>query len=238
MPFDWLVGGGNGSSSSSGGGGSGSGSGGSGDDWLHLSNLMLEGLDEDNDCDDADIAMRAAAAGVSLAPSNLNSNNNNEQHATTIHHQQSNTMNQMTPTATNGGAGSSQQHQQQQSNIFHPASIADIAIATQQAILASSLLANHHYLASLTQTNTGGQQNPLTPLSLLANPFLAQQALPALVTAQQQQAQASVAAPASGITNTRASTAGSSSTAAAAASKPEKTETEMDKRRRNTEASA
>ncbi|KAJ3073241.1 hypothetical protein HDU98_001923 [Podochytrium sp. JEL0797] len=175
--FDWLGG----SSSSSGNGGYGNSNGGNGsssDDWLHLSHLMLEGLDDESlDLDDAAL--------------------------------QRNEQNNSAASLDKGKAAALLDTQPQQQAQFGSLSVAQMAVATQQAILASSLLANHQFMAAanLNPLQIFAQPTPQLPLPL---------PLPIQLQQQQQQQQPVDPKPA----------------------KTNKTESELDKRKRNTAASA
>ncbi|KAI8837948.1 hypothetical protein BJ741DRAFT_602376 [Chytriomyces cf. hyalinus JEL632] len=234
--FDWLVGGG---SSGTWGVGNGGGSGSDGqqqgqsmgqgqgqqDDWLHLSHLMLEALDDD---DGAEQERRASSSGdhdqLLDAPALTSASGHLGNHALAS--------SSSTPATANHAA-----HLQQQ--LSQP-SIADIAIATQQAILASSLLANHHYLASLQQAASGNPlssllaANSLMPFGAMQTPMTSHQQINSLTPPNHSVASSSTA-------NLQAASSSSSSSGVvsnADRDRPIKTESEMDKRRRNTEASA
>ncbi|KAJ3251891.1 hypothetical protein HDU77_005552 [Chytriomyces hyalinus] len=234
--FDWLVGGGSSGSWAVGNAGSGSdgqqqgqmgqGQGQQQDDWLHLSHLMLEALDDD---DGAEQERRASSSGdhdqLLDAPALTSASGHLGNHASA-------SSSSSTPATAAHAA-----HMQQQ--LSQP-SIADIAIATQQAILASSLLANHHYLASLQQAASGNPlssllaANSLMPFGAMQTPMTSHQQINSLTPPNHSVASSSSA-------NLQAASSSSSSSGVvsnADRDRPIKTESEMDKRRRNTEASA
>ncbi|ORY35142.1 hypothetical protein BCR33DRAFT_503664 [Rhizoclosmatium globosum] len=192
------------------GSGSGSGSGSNAntntsnkaDEWLQLSSLMLEGLSEEQlELDDLDdLAGLRGFSGASTETANSNSAGAQN-------------------TISNNNAANNI------NNINHVGdmTVSQMAIATQQAILASSLLANQSFLAAL-----GNPMNPMmaaTPMMpMLAQPYYPSPLPPILPPP----------VPSSSSASAQPRTA--SSTGPKPAS--EKTESELDKRRRNTAASA
>ncbi|KAI9352625.1 hypothetical protein BDR26DRAFT_890395 [Obelidium mucronatum] len=189
--FDWLVSGSSSSSSAYDNSGSGDK-----DSWLHLSSLMLEGLDEEAvDLDD-------------LAASRAFSSATTESDA-----------------ASNGGAKQKQPAVNgNNSASTNQLSVSQMAIATQQAILASSLLANHSYLSALHGDHSQSQTSSSSsnPMAMLPLPMPHPHLFPTLPM----MGHAAAVMP-NQMPNQKAPPPA-----------PVKTESEIDKRRRNTEASA
>ncbi|KAJ3286242.1 hypothetical protein HDU79_006625 [Rhizoclosmatium sp. JEL0117] len=173
------------------------------DEWLQLSSLMLEGLSEEQlELDDLDdLAGLRGFSGASTETANSNSNSAGAQNSISNNNNNNN------------------------NNINHVGdmTVSQMAIATQQAILASSLLANQSFLAAL-----GNPMNPMmaaTPMMpMLAQPYYPSP-LPPILPPPVHSSSSASAQP---------------RTASSTGPKPasEKTESELDKRRRNTAASA
>ncbi|KAJ3025709.1 UNVERIFIED_CONTAM: hypothetical protein HDU68_006791 [Siphonaria sp. JEL0065] len=121
-----------------------------------------------------------------------------------------------------GNSKQKQPAQQQQQQL----SVSQMAIATQQAILASSLLANHSYLSSLNMQQQP-QSQTLNPRAMLPQiPLPMPHMYPTLPLMNP------------GLSSSSGPSSSSARVGSASTSAPVKTESEIDKRRRNTEASA